>query len=396
MEVYKRAGSRSWYVDLTDPVTKDRSRKSLRFTGSKVKAQALADELQVSLRAEAVAAKDGKRAIALGTAVEMYVTSLEATGKVSARNHRYRMGQLFGTTHAKAPISPLQAPMLDPAAPLHELRPDALEALSLARSRAGKKPQTIKHDIMLVKAATRYVGGLGFRTPEVLVRGDVKNAWRVPKVAMKTRYLSVDEYTRVYVYLHPGRPINGRPLPNHLYDARQESQDLLVALAYTGARWSEIAHLTWDRVDFKAKQITLWAGKVERERVVPIAQPLYEVLERRIRVVVQRPAWTIKGLVFPGPQGRPRTKPTDAIGEAMNAVGLNDPATVARFGKATIHSLRHTFASWLVQNGADLGEVQDALGHSSITTTTRYAHLSKGATVAKLGGILSKIGASDG
>jgi integrase len=54
------------------------------------------------------------------------------------------------------------------------------------------------------------------------------------------------------------------------------------------------------------------------------------------------------------------------------------------------------FASWLVQNRAELHEVSGALGHSSVTMTPRYAHLSKGATVAKLGGILTNMGAANG
>jgi site-specific recombinase XerD len=57
-----------------------------------------------------------------------------------------------------------------------------------------------------------------------------------------------------------------------------------------------------------------------------------------------------------------------------------------------VHSLRHTFASWLVQNGAELHEVSGALEHSSVNMTQRDAHLSKGATVAKLGGILTNMG----
>lgn len=97
-------------------------------------------------------------------------------------------------------------------------------------------------------------------------------------------------------------------------------------------------------------------------------------------------------LVFPGPGGQPRTKPSAAIEAAMTAVGLNRPDIVSKYGRATCHSLRHTFASWLIQNGADLSEVRDALGHASVTTTTRYAHLAKGATITKLGGILSNIG----
>src|SRR2546428_7530536 len=43
--------------------------------------------------------------------------------------------------------------------------------------------------------------------------------------------------------------------------------------------------------------------------------------------------------------------------------------------KVTLHTLRHTFASWLVQRGRTLKEVQEALGHQTITMTMRYSHL---------------------
>jgi integrase len=78
--------------------------------------------------------------------------------------------------------------------------------------------------------------------------------------------------------------------------------------------------------------------------------------------------------------------------DAMDKCGLNAPDLVRKYGRATVHSLRHTFASWLVQNGAELGEVSAALGHSSLTMTTRYAHLSKRDTVVKLGSILNGLG----
>jgi site-specific recombinase XerD len=94
--------------------------------------------------------------------------------------------------------------------------------------------------------------------------------------------------------------------------------------------------------------------------------------------------------VFPGWRGGEKlSSPSPAIREAMDRAGLNsDPET----RKATIHSLRHTFASWLVQNGADLSAVQDMLGHSSITVTRRYAHLEKAKTARLMGSILSNIG----
>jgi hypothetical protein len=64
------------------------------------------------------------------------------------------------------------------------------------------------------------------------------------------------------------------------------------------------------------------------------------------------------------------------IKKAIDKAGLNDPHVVKdKGGKVTIHTLRHTFASRLVQAGVSLAKVSKLLGHSSVTTTEIYAHL---------------------
>jgi hypothetical protein len=50
-----------------------------------------------------------------------------------------------------------------------------------------------------------------------------------------------------------------------------------------------------------------------------------------------------------------------------------------------MHDLRHTLASWLIESGADISDVQAALGHKKIETSLRYAHRKRGRTQAKLG-----------
>jgi hypothetical protein len=60
-------------------------------------------------------------------------------------------------------------------------------------------------------------------------------------------------------------------------------------------------------------------------------------------------------------------------------------------GTATVHSLRHTFVSLLAQNGASLADIQDALGHASLTMTRRYTHLTKMESAAKLARILDTV-----
>ena len=64
-----------------------------------------------------------------------------------------------------------------------------------------------------------------------------------------------------------------------------------------------------------------------------------------------------------------------ALMRAVEACDLNRTDLVAKHGRATVHSLGHTFASWLMQGGADLSEVSAALGHTILQMTTRYRRL---------------------
>jgi integrase len=164
-------------------------------------------------------------------------------------------------------------------------------------------------------------------------------------------------------------------------------RDLLVALTMTGGRWSEVASLRWAKIDWSGGVARLWGGKVGKERLVPLPEPFQAVLQRRR---AEAPADAT--FVFSGLHGAARTGPSQAIRKAMDRANLNDdPATLKAHGRATIHSLRHTFASWLLQNGAGLAAVQDMLGHASIDHTRRYAHLEKSQTAKRMGAILSNI-----
>ncbi|MFN3486936.1 MAG: tyrosine-type recombinase/integrase, partial [Planctomycetota bacterium] len=72
---------------------------------------------------------------------------------------------------------------------------------------------------------------------------------------------------------------------------------------------------------------------------------------------------------------RHRGYAVDGIRSCIEEVGLNKPELVERYGKVTVHTFRHTFASRLVQAGVPLYHVQALLGHTSPQMTQRYAHL---------------------
>jgi integrase len=132
--------------------------------------------------------------------------------------------------------------------------------------------------------------------------------------------------------------------------------DLVEFAPFTGVRRGEALGVTWDRVDRARGVIRLELTKSGQRREVSLSANANAVLARR---------WTqdIKGYVF-------GTRNWNAFRSAWEAAVASAGIDGFRF-----HDLRHTFASWLVQRGRTLKEVQEALGHTTITMTMRYSHL---------------------
>lgn len=156
----------------------------------------------------------------------------------------------------------------------------------------------------------------------------------------------------------------------------QDQLDLTLFLLDTGARYTEAAELTWDCVDFDANTINIYRSKVGNEGTLTMTRRLRAVLEVRRQLTEGR------RFIFPAGYGkrwadedRPRGYAVSGIRSAMDEIGLNTPEKVARFGRATVHTLRDTFASRLVQAGVPLYKVQKLLGHATPAMTQKYAHL---------------------
>jgi integrase/recombinase XerD len=113
-------------------------------------------------------------------------------------------------------------------------------------------------------------------------------------------------------------------------------------------------------------------GKGAKERMVPLGRPACLALERYLREV--RPGLDRgrgQGRVFLSHRGRPlpRTTVWTLVRSAALAAGIR--ATVSP------HTLRHTFATHLLEGGADLVAVQELLGHADVTTTQIYTHVDR-------------------
>jgi integrase/recombinase XerC len=145
---------------------------------------------------------------------------------------------------------------------------------------------------------------------------------------------------------------------------------ILETLYSTGVRVSELVGLDWNDVDFQLGIIRV-VGKGSKERIVPIG----EVALQRLRDygAEQSIKWkrAAKGdmPVFLNHSGRRITTRSVArvVEKYLKAAGI-----AVRMGP---HGLRHTFATHLLNGGADLRVIQELLGHASLSTTQRYTHV---------------------
>jgi len=149
--------------------------------------------------------------------------------------------------------------------------------------------------------------------------------------------------------------------------ARGARDRAMLSLTYAaGLRVSELLHLALGDLDRKSGVVST-LGKGEKRRLVPVGQIALEHVEAHL---AHRLTSSASSLLFPGPSGK-------ALSRVMFWKMVKRYAQLAGLpGDFHPHSLRHSFATHLLQGGADLRSVQVLLGHVSIATTEIYTHVS--------------------
>lgn len=158
--------------------------------------------------------------------------------------------------------------------------------------------------------------------------------------------------------------------------SEQVYQISLVSLD-SGARFSEVARLKWGAVDIEKGVITYSDTKMAggtKSRVVPMTARLKDLFE-------SMPSGGNGDLIFLDKKGREQGKISHTFYRVVNDLKLNQGITDPR-DKVVFHTLRHTYASNLVQAGVDLYPVQRLMGHSVSKMTERYSHLSNDTLVS--------------
>ena len=141
---------------------------------------------------------------------------------------------------------------------------------------------------------------------------------------------------------------------------------LTILLLYTGGRFSEVASLTWNDINFKENLIYFKKTKNGNDRSIKITNKVLEILNELSQNRTSH-------LIIPSSNGKQimqMPKQWQGIVDKIVPNNIN-----AEKNRITVHSLRHTHASWLATNGMNILEIKEQLGHKTLEMTLRYSHL---------------------
>lgn len=221
----------------------------------------------------------------------------------------------------------------------------------------GMAPRTIQYTLAIVRQVFNFAKRLDLFHGDNPV-GKVK----IPRFDNKrTRFLTRAEAAQ---------------LLDSLVKVSRETHDHALAALHTGMRAGELWLLQWCDVDLSKGIITICRGATNSNGPKNMkSRPAF--MTDRVKAMLQArrpPSPDPASLVFPGRGGVIIHQASDTFNREVAKLGLNKGIEDRR-QKVTFHTLRHTFASWLVENGTDLYIVKELLGHSDFKMTARYAHL---------------------
>jgi len=231
--------------------------------------------------------------------------------------------------------------------PMKNIYPLHLERVKKNMMEKEKAPRTIQY----VFATFRQCWNMAKRDKIVDTESPSKEV-ALPKVNNERRRFLTNE--EAFALLDN---LKGRSIQLH---------NIALVSLHCGLRASEIFRLKWQDIDLNRGVITVH-GKGNKNRPAFMTDEVKAMFE-------SLKTGSPNSLVFADRNGKEIGKVSNSFDRAVSEldlnIGLTDP-----LNKFTFHCLRHTFASWLVQNGESLYTVKELMGHSTMAMTERYSHL---------------------
>ena len=225
------------------------------------------------------------------------------------------------------------------------------------RQRAGDAPRTLTAHLSAIRSFYRWLNIKG------IIDRDPAAALQSPKLpSTLPTVLSATQLDALFEAVDDSAPGGIR------------DRTMLELFIASGARISELSRICLDDFD-RSHQVLRLLGKGSKERIVPLYQRAFDSLD--IYIQQARPALIAKATP---PQAKTTRLFISDRGRPMDAAALRRrfDSLVRKAGLPvgiTPHTMRHTYATELLEGGADLRSVQELLGHSSLSTTQIYTHL---------------------
>ena len=220
----------------------------------------------------------------------------------------------------------------------------------------GLAPSTCNRALFLLKYALNCARRWGF-----ISDSPARDVQALPEKEFRERYLSEDEARRLLEILKEEKD--------------QQAAHVVRLLLFTGARKSEILAARWENVDVERRILTVPLSKSGKARHIPLSEAALQVLANLPRCS----EW-----LFPSPRTEGHITSVFTVWDRVRTkAGLKD---------VRLHDLRHSFASFLVNDGCTLYEVQKILGHHDPKVTTRYAHLAQDSLLRAANAVGKRLG----
>lgn len=338
------------------------------------------DKIKRDARAEALGLPIERRAVSLTELVEEYTRDFDLRDK-NRRRARTVLLDFAARFKGRAVESVTAADLRDYARARksefrarRQLVEAKRRALALAARKSYESPEPLDLSPHSLNKELNFISAMLHEAPNLFERdlGDYRPP-RVPWEPIPRRWrrrpLRQDEDDQLLGWLSAPRR-KGERDPE--FRARLDVADLLEINLHTGMRPGECVRLTWPQVDFDALEIYLGRTKNGEDRFVPMNSRVAEVLGRRR-------AAAGSSFVFPNPTAtRPRVDYYKPIKRAARELGLSYGQRVPN--GFTPYSTRHTAATRMLRQGADISSVQEILGHSNATMSLHYSHATRATT----------------